>query len=167
MAHYVILGILLFGAMSCAEPTAPSELAPNTTSGLRVWATVTPSALSVRDSLTPIVIRVYARNPGDDTLRIVSGGPPYTFTSDPRDSRGLSYGFRIARNPDSLNAGPNADFWGQPVYVFAPHSTSYVQHQFSLKTWRAGGWSTDLGEYEIRSFYNGREGQRATLQLLR
>jgi hypothetical protein len=31
----------------------------------------------------------------------------------------------------------------------------------ALKDWRAGGWPLEPGEYLIRGWYNGREGQSA------
>ncbi len=159
-------GVLLLGVTSCVEATAPAERPANVASGLRVWATVSPASVSVRDSTRSISIRVYARNPGRDTLRIVSGGPPYVFTTDPRDSRGLSYQFRTANAADQLNAGPNADYWGQPEYVFAPHTTWYVEYRFSISSWRAGNWATTPGVYSVRSFYNGLEGEPAGFRLL-
>src|SRR4051812_6335047 len=88
--------------------------APNTDVGLSVWAGVAPARLRVRDSLVPIHFRVYIANPSSEEIRVVSGGPPYVFTRDPARSKGLIGGFRIARDTNQFNAGPNTDWWGQP-----------------------------------------------------
>lgn len=105
--------VALFALCACFDRIS----APNTDVGLTVWAGVAPARLSVRDSLVPIHVRVYIANPSSEEIRVVSGGPPYVFSPDPARSKGLIGGFRIARDTNLLNAGPNTDWWGQPEYV--------------------------------------------------
>lgn len=139
--------------------------APNTDVGLSVWAGVAPATLSVRDSMIPIHIRVYIANPSSEEIRVVSGGPPYRFTSDPAQSKGLIGSFRIARDTNQLNAGPNTDWWGQPEYVFAPRSVQASERVLTLAEWKKGGWPVVPGVYRVRGWFNGREGKEARLIL--
>ena len=150
---------------ACDTPVALRDQ-PNTDLGLRVWAEVVPARVSISDSLASFRVRILARNPTFRTLRITSGGPPYLFTPDPADSRGLEQGFRIANEASALNAGPNADFWGQPVYVFAPLETQVAEHEVTMRAWRQGGWPLAAGTYWVRSYFNGREGAKATFTLV-
>lgn len=159
------IGIAAIGVvLSCEAPVAPQ---PNTTIGLRVWAAVAPARLSIRDSTASLQIRVYVENPTGDTLRVRSGGPPYTFTPDPAQSQGLEQSFRIASTTNPLNAGPGADYWGDSVYVFPPHKVEYTEAVVSIRNWRAGGWSLSPGSLRVRSWFNGQEGSSAHLQLMR
>lgn len=151
---------------SCATPSEPVELPANTSLGLRVWATVTPQVVRLRDSAAVLHIRVRVRNPADSVLRIVSGGPPYLFTSDPADGFGMREAYRIGSAASPLGAGPGADYWGDSVYVFDPRSSSVVEIVLPLRSWRAGGWPVTPGEYRVRSYFNGREGESATFTLV-
>lgn len=157
--------LLLFAGGSVAG-CADDPLAPNTDVGLTVWAEVSPSTLSIRDSLMPILIRVNVRNPSLATLRIQSGGPPYVFTRDPVETRGLWASFRIDCDAKPLNCGPNTDWWGSPEYVLAPRTTYISEKTMTLQQWRTGGWLAVVGEYRVRAWFNGREGWNATLVLL-
>jgi hypothetical protein len=65
-----------------------------------------------------------------------------------------------------LNAGPNADYWGDSVYVFPPHHVEYAETVVSLRDWRAGGWSLAPGQLRVRSWFNGHEGSSAAFQLV-
>lgn len=159
-----LLAIPAIGAtLSCESPVAPQ---PNTTIGLRVWAVVAPTRLSIRDSTATLRIRVYVANPTADTVRVTSGGPPYTFTSDPAQSRGLEGSFRIASATDPLNAGPGTDYWGDSVYVFPPHHVEYTEAVVGIRNWRAGGWSLSPGSLRVRSWFNGHEGSSAPFQVV-
>lgn len=149
--------------LSCESPVAPQ---PNTSLGLRVWATVAPTRLSTRDSTASFRIRVYVANPTGDTLRVKSGGPPYTFTPDPAQSRGLKQSFRIASATEPLNAGPNTDYWGDSVYVFPPHQVEYTEAVVSVRAWRVGGWALETGPLRVRGWFNGHEGSSAPFQLV-
>jgi hypothetical protein len=151
----------MFGTFSCESPVAP-----NTAIGLRVWADVAPSTVSIGDGTATLRIRVYVENPSGHTLRVRSGGPPYTFTSDPAKSRGLEQSFRIASATDSLNAGPAMDYWGDSVYAFPPHATRYSEATISIRDWRAGGWSATPGSFRVRSWFNGHEGSSAPFRLV-
>lgn len=145
---------------ACDSPTGPLAR-PNTDVGLAVWADVQPALVSIRDPSAAIRIRIFARNPSGDTLRIRSGGPPYVFTSDPTKSRGLEESFRIAKGTDSLHAGPSIDYWGNSEYVFAPRKTEHTEEIITLRSWRQERWPLSPGTYQVRSYYNGREGRPA------
>jgi hypothetical protein len=155
-------GILMAAiALSCAEPSAPTQ--PNTDVGLRVWAELSPSRISLRDSNATVQVRVIAQNPGRDTIRL-PGGPPYVFVSgDPAQSRGLEHSYRIARDTNQFNAGPGVDYWGQPEYAFAPGAIQRSDGAVSIRVWRDGGWPLTVGTYRVRSYFNGHEGASATL----
>jgi hypothetical protein len=141
-------------------------LAPNTDVGLRVWAEVIPASVSVRDSAAVLRIRVNVHNPSRRVIRVVSGGPPYVFTSDPAQSRGLWGSFRIACDSSPLNCGPNTDWWGDSAYVFAPRTTQYDETVITLRTWKEGGWALRPGPYRVRAWFNAREGESALLVML-
>jgi hypothetical protein len=136
-------------------------LEPNTDLGLRVEASVTPRLVRASDTAAVLHVRVTVTNPSDRDILIVTGGPPYSITGDPTESSGLSHSFRIASATDRLNAGPSADWWGSSVDTMLAHRGYYVSHDVALKDWRAGGWPLEPGEYRVRGWYNGREGQSA------
>lgn len=162
----VALGMVLAGLAACADnPAAPLPIAPNTDVGLRVWAAVSPTTVSARDTAALLRLRVYASNPSRHAVHVVSGGPPYVFTTNPAATKGLWGSLRIANAESPLNAGPNVDWWGQPVYAFAPRETQYNEYWVSLQDWRARGWALTPGEYRIRGWFNGREGGSATLTI--
>jgi hypothetical protein len=131
-----------------------------------VWAEVSPARLSIGDSTAVLRVRIYAQNPGPDSLRLRSGGPPYVFTADPAESRGLEQSFRIASTGDSLNAGPGTDYWGDSVYVFAPREGQYSEAVIRLRDWRVRGYPLAPGTLRVRSYFNGREGSGATFTLV-
>ena len=106
------------------------------------------------------------QNPSARSIRVVSGGPPYRFTTDPAASRGLWGSVRIANASSALNAGPNVDWWVDSVYVIAAHQTQYNEYAVTLRQWRAGGWALVPGAYRVRGWFNGREGASAALRLL-
>jgi hypothetical protein len=151
--------VLLFAA--CGE----SPFAPNTDVGLRVWADVSPSQLSVNDSLTVVRVNVKVQNGTGRVIRVVSGGPPYVFTNDPADSKGLWGSFRVSCDRSPLNCGPSIDWWGDSVYVFKAWTTYRDEATFTLKSWRAGGWEVMVGSYTVRAWFNGREGTAASFSL--
>lgn len=138
---------------------------PNTDVGLSVWAGVAPARVSIRDSLIPIHFRVYIGNPSSEEIRVVSGGPPYSFTMDPAHTKGLIGSLRIARDTNQLNAGPNTDWFGQPEYVYAPGSVQFSESVLTLTDWKRGGWPVMPGVYRVRGWFNGREGKEATLTI--
>ena len=151
---------------ACASPSEPVASPPNTRIGLHVWAEVTPPRVRASDSAAVLTIRVLAENPSDSTLRIVSGGPPYTFTPDPAESRGLEQSFRIASARSALNAGPSVDYWGDIEYVFGPHERSVVTYKVPLKVWRDGNWPLTPGQYRVRGYFNGQEGASASFAIV-
>jgi hypothetical protein len=142
---------------SCAD----SIIGPNTDVGLSVWTKVSPSIMSIRDTTTVIHFRVYVGNKTGQEIRVVSGGPPYVFTfgSEPLQHSGLWGSLRIASASDSLNAGPGVDWWGDSVYVFAPHYSVYDEQTITLHEWKARGWPVTVGNYVARGWFNGREGK--------
>jgi hypothetical protein len=143
-----------------------SGLEPNTDLGLRVQATVTPRLVSASDTTAVLHIRVTVTNPSDHDIIIVTGGPPYHITGDPAESGGLSHSFRIASATDPLNGGPSADWWGSSEDTVRAGRGMYVTHEVPLKFWRAGGWPLEPGEYRVRGYYNGREGQAAPFTIV-
>lgn len=64
-----------------------------------------------------------------------------------------------------LNAGPNLTEWGTVVDTI-PGVGSYTDYVFALRQWAADGWPLVPGTYQIRVWYNMREGQAATLTLV-
>jgi hypothetical protein len=149
-------------AAGCDSPVAP----PNTDVGLRVWAEVRPTSVSVRDAGAVLRVRVNVRNSSLREIRVISGGPPYVFTSDPAESRGLWGSFRIACESSPLNCGPSIDWWGDSVYVFAPRTTQVDEAVITLRSWQERGWALRPGQYRVRAWFNGREGESASLVLL-
>jgi hypothetical protein len=157
--------LLALGLAACRDaPLAPAT--PNTDLGLRVWAEVSPARVSVRDTARVLRIRVYVTNPRGDSVRVVSGGPPYVFTPDPSRSVGLWGSVRIGSAASPLNAGPNVDWWGDSVYVLPPRATMYDEYRVRLGDWRAGGWPLAAGDYRVRGWFNAREGASAELVLI-
>src|SRR5688500_3112111 len=153
---------LLASAVLYLSACADSIIGPNTDVGLSVWTEVSPMVLSIRDTTTLLRLRVFVGNKTDHEIRIVSGGPPYVFTSNPRPHSGLWGSLRIARGPDSLNAGPSVDWWGDSVYVFLAREAVYNEHALTLGEWKARGWPIIPGAYVARGWFNGREGKSAT-----
>lgn len=159
------LALALGFILGACGDTASPRLDPNTPAGLRVWVEARPNQLSMRDTLATARVRIVAVNPGRDTIRL-PGGPPYIFTPDPRDSQGIEQSFRIARDTNTINAGPGVDFWGQPEYVFPPSAVNVAEYVLSLKVWRAGGWALSPGTYRLRGYFNGMEGAEALLTIV-
>jgi len=143
-----------------------SGLEPNTDLGLRVQASVTPRIARASDTAAVLHVRVTITNPTDQDMIIVTGGPPYRITGDPTESAGLSHSFRIANSTDPLNAGPSADWWGSSVDTVPANRGYYVSQDVELTFWRAGGWPLEPGEYRVRGFYNGREGEPAPFTIV-
>ncbi|MDP1858266.1 MAG: hypothetical protein Q8K82_06335 [Gemmatimonadaceae bacterium] len=158
--------VSLLAVAACATPNEPAELPANTPIGLRVWATVSPRVIRLRDSAAVLHLRIEARNPADSTVRIISGAPPFRFTPDPAESSGLQQSYRIASDSSALNGGPSADYWGDSVYTFLPHQASVVDVAVPLKFWREGGWPARPGVYRVRAYFNSREGAAATFQFV-
>jgi hypothetical protein len=155
--------VSLPAATACTDAFAPR---PNTDVGLYVWGEVTPAALSMKDWTTQVRVRVYVRNPSGSDIRVVSGGPPYTFTSDPTKGKGMWGGFRVGCAEKPLSCGPNTDWWGDSVYVFSAGKTSYNETEFTLRSWATGGWPLSVRAYHVRVWFNGREGEGATLNII-
>jgi hypothetical protein len=156
---------LPISALVCLAACSDNIIGPNTDVGLSVWAEVSPTSVSIRDSTAVLRIRVYVSNTSIVEIRVVSGGPPYRFTADPDRSQGLWGSYRIANDVDPLNAGPSVDWWGDSVYVFTARHTDYNERLVSLSDWKAGGWTLAPGRYRVRSWFNGREGKSATFDL--
>jgi hypothetical protein len=155
----ILLGICLM--LGC-ESMGP----PNTDLDLRVEASVRPLTLRLRDSAAVLSLSVTVTNPSDQDIIVTTGGPPYRITPDPLESSGLGPSIRIASSTDPLNGGPSVDWWGSPVDTIRAGSGMYAAHDVTLESWRGGGWKVEPGTYQIRSYYNGREGLPATLTVL-
>jgi hypothetical protein len=157
---FFVVAPLLCAIAACSDTTGPAR----TASGLQIWADVTPAALSISDTTAAFAIRIHIYNPSWHTITR-PGGPPYVFTSDPAQSRGLEECFRIANATSEINAGPNSCGWGQAQYVFPPHWGEYALDSVKLKEWKAGGWPLVPGQYRIRSWFNAEEGSSAVFTL--
>ena len=142
-----------------------SPFGPNTDIGLRVWVEITPASVGLADSLATVTVRLNVYNPRDEEIRVVSGGPPYVFAGDPSKSQGLWGSIRIGCNASPTNCGPNVDWWGDSVYVIPSRTTHYDETTFTLQSWRSLGWSTTPGAYQVRGWFNAREGTGAILTL--
>jgi hypothetical protein len=153
---------LVLVLLACTDPISP----PNTPLGLRVWAEIRPSTVRFSDSTQLLRIRVLASNPGNRTLTLISGGPPYRMTSDPANSIGLAESFRIARKDSFENAGPGADWFGDSLWVFQPGQTYFNEQELTLAEWRKRSFPQEPGEYRVRSYFNGREGASATFRIV-
>lgn len=151
----------LVGGTSCSDWMTT----PNTDVGIVVWVDVTPAAIRLTDT-SEIVVRLRMLNPGDEEIRVRSGGPPYRLTPDPAQSRGLWGSIRFASESSPFNAGPGADYWGDSVYVFGPRAYGHNAKRYRLQQWATGGWTLRPGELRIRGWFNGREGRSATLTIL-
>ena len=163
LVRVCVLSIVSFALLaSCSD--LPS--APNTDLGLAVWAEVSPSLVSASDSAATLHLRVYVRNPSARTIT-VPGGPPYVFSTDPAQSRNIWGSLRIGNRTSPMNAGPNVDWWGQHVYVFAPHQTQYSEMVVTVRQWRSERWAFEPGLYRVRGWFSAHEGTPATLVVTR
>ena len=160
---------LLLSATICLSSCGDSIIGPNTDVGLSVWAEVSPTFLSIRDTTTVLHMRVFVANKSDHEIRVVSGGPPYVFTfgSEPLPHSGLWGSLRIARGSDLFNAGPGVDWWGDSVYVFPAHYATYDERTLTLREWKALGFPVTVGNYLARSWFNGREGKSSPFFFVR
>jgi hypothetical protein len=149
--------IVLAAACSGLEPS-------NTDLGLHVQARVSPRAVSLADTAASVRIIVLVTNPSERDIVIITGGPPYSITTDPADSRGLTQSFRIAHADGSPNAGPSVDAWGATVDTIRARRGEYMEHVVKLGEWRQG-WTVAPGDYRVRSYYNGREGSSAAFSV--
>jgi len=153
---------LLLSTLVCLCSCGDSIIGPNTDVGLSVWTEVSPTFLSIRDSAIVLHMKVFVGNKSNHEIRVVSGGPPYVFTNDPTQTRGLWGSLRIATGTDPLHAGPSIDWWGDSVYVFPPHHAEYNEQAITLREWKARGWLLTPGTYTARGWFNAREGKSST-----
>ena len=156
---FSLLGALF--AAACVHIIDPREAA-NTDVGLQVWVQVAPLTLSMRDTVTRLRIRVYAKNPGRDTIRVANGGLPCTQPLDPVTGQGLEFSARMAEDNNELNAGPPQDLCGTSLLVFSPRRQRSYDFRLSMKEWQAG-WPVVAKEYRVRSFFAGYEGYQAVV----
>jgi hypothetical protein len=157
--RWAAAAVLLLGGCNALEP-------PNTDLGVRVWAEVRPQFMRLSDSAAALRIRIRVGNPSAEPLEVVTGGPPYTVTPDPANSHGLLRSFRIASELSPLNAGPGQDGWGAPTYVLPAKTVYYEETVLTLARWRDAGWPVTPGEYWVRSYFNGQEGEPAYFRLV-
>jgi hypothetical protein len=155
---FLLLGALL---MACVQIIDPREAA-NTDVGLQVWVQVAPATLSIRDTLTRVRIRVYAKNPSRDTLRINNGGSPCDTPLDPATSQGVLFSARIVDDDDELNAGPPKDLCGTSSLMFTPRRQRSFDFYVTIKEWKVD-YAVVAKEYRVRSYFAGYEGYQALL----
>lgn len=165
LKRLVQLGLVSTILVGLATGCSDDPVAPNTDLGLRVWAEVRPSVVRISDPDAVVRIRIYAANATSHGLRIPSGGPPYVFSGDVTHTRGLSYGYRLARGSNRFTAGPTTDWGWDSVYVFRPFESGYVEQSVQIKAWNRDGTPPDTGEYRVRSFFNAREGASTTFRI--
>jgi hypothetical protein len=157
------LGLLLLlgcAGLGCSDGLEPS----NIDLGLRVEAQVTPRVVSLADASAELRIRILVTNPGSHDIIVVTGGPPYLIRRDPTDGGGLTQSLRIATATEPLNAGPAVDTWGEPVDTIRAQHGEYIEQVLTVGEWKAG-WGVGPGEFRVRSWYNGREGESASFTL--
>lgn len=137
-------------------------LGPNTESGLAIWATVSPSVVSIADTSASLHITVNEWNPTWHTI-VLPGGPPYVFTGDPKNSHGIEESIRFA---DSAGAfvGPGVDFWGQHEYPFEARTVKGTSYDMPLKDWFRVS-PPHPGTFYVRGYFNGQEGKRASFRI--
>jgi hypothetical protein len=148
-------------AVGCADVAAP-----NTESGLRVWADASPSLLHLSDNAAVVRIRIYAANPNSRELRIRSGGPPYIAAGDPIHGQGFAEEYRLEHGDNPFTAGPTIDWGWDTVYVFPARSEQHDETILPLRTWNAGGVPPDTGTYTVRSYFNQHEGAPAQFRIV-
>lgn len=151
-------------SVACVRLIDPRQAA-NTDVGLQVWAQTIPTELSIQDTTTIIRIRINAKNPGRDTIKVDNGGPPCAKPLDPVLGQYLMQSMRIADDDNELDAGPRGDACGA-LLVFAPRRTRTVDFFVTLKAWKAGGWPLEAKRYRVRSYFAGYEGYSTVLTLL-
>jgi hypothetical protein len=151
--------LIIPAALGLLAACSDNPIEPNTDIGLRVWAAVSPSSVSVRDTGAMLRVRVHIANPTTHEIRINTGGPPYVSAANPADSKGLFASYRFVEPGGVMRAGPASDWFGQSEYVFAPQHGKYVEAIVPLKSWIEDGLQPGL--YTIRSWMNGREGASA------
>src|SRR5689334_17038106 len=100
--------------VACVHLIDP-RTASNTDIGLQVFAQVTPTTLSVEDTVTRLRIRISAKNPGQDTIVVDNGGPTCDVRPDPVDGSGLLQSMRIADDTHQMGAGPGGDLCGNSI----------------------------------------------------
>jgi hypothetical protein len=149
----------LFG-VACVHIIDPREAA-NTDAGLQVWVQVSPLTISLRDTVTRLRIRVYAKNPGRDTVFVENGGPPCSTPLDPATGQGLLFSARIVDDNDELHAGPPHDSCGTAL-VFAPRRQRTRDFFVTMRDWRAS-YTVVAKEYRVRSYFAGYEGYQAVI----
>src|SRR3954462_3449605 len=143
--------LLLLVACTGLDPSNPDV-------GLHVKAVVSPRLISLADTAAHPYVRVLVSNPSDQVIIVTTGGPPHSIHPDPVDSPGLLASFRIASAADPINAGPSVDSWGGPVDTIPAGESRYLEHLIIVRDWVAG-WTVVPGEFRVRSYYNGQEGE--------
>jgi hypothetical protein len=120
--------------------------------------------VSLADNSAELRIRILVTNPSSRDVIVVTGGPPYSIRGDPSESGGLTQSLRIATATEPLNAGPAVDVWGEPVDTIRAEHGEYIEHVVKVAEWKAG-WTVVPGEFRVRSWYNGREGESVSFTL--
>jgi hypothetical protein len=161
----VALLAVVAGVSACVHLIDPRQAA-NTDIGLQVWAQVTPTELSVSDTISRIRIRINAKNPGQDTILVDNGGPTCDVQPDPAAGRGLLQSMRIADDTHQLAAGPGGDICGTTTLKFTPKKTRSWDFYVGIKQWKSGGYQVVTKEYRVRSYFAGYEGYSALFKLV-
>jgi hypothetical protein len=163
---WLVGGLGLVGALTACVHLIDPATAANTDIGLQVYVTVTPTELRISDTTSYIRIRVTAKNPGSDTVRVVNGGPACDKTPDPIDGTGLLWSMRIADESHVVDAGPGGDVCGMIPLTFLPKKPRSFDFFVSAKSWQASGFPIVAKEYRARSFFAGYEGYSALFRVV-
>jgi hypothetical protein len=160
-------GTLLLIALGVGSCTDAVE--PNTDVGLRVTATVLSRSVSIGDTSGSYTVRVTLR-PAHGvrlilTLVDTTAYDPVSIPTDPSAGAGQRVALRTGTAVEPFNAGPNLTEWGTIVDTI-PAGGIYSDYVVTLREWATGGWPLVPGTYQVRVWYNMREGQPATLTLV-
>ena len=160
----VAIAIAAAASAACVHLIDPRESA-NTDIGLQVWAQVSPIGISASDTVTRLRVRINAKNPGRDTIRVNNGGPPCSMPLDPATGQYLMHSMRIADENSDLDAGPRGDLCGPTFLTFPPRRTRSIDFYVTMKQWKAGGWPMTPKQYRVRSYFAGYEGYSTVFTL--
>ena len=119
------------GVLACRPTVRSTERLPGAAlpaSAVEVYTALNVSRAS-RDQGDSVVITVTARNPRWWPVRVDLGGPGCQAGSDPKETFGLGFGYRLAGS-DGSPSGPATATWGQRVVWFGPRMG--WRHRFVL-----------------------------------
>ncbi len=157
-ARYLCVSLAVSAIVACASP-----LEPNTDLGLRVYASIPVTRVSRSDLSVTFAVDICVVNSARQAVIVSLGAPSNGTLLTPRPGDGTLQAYRIANSVNTLDAGPAASSWRGSADTIPARTRSCQRFRpVEMSNWREG-WDVPPGEYEIRSFYNGREGAAAHL----